>query len=89
MDVVLSLMVTVVGGIMSHYIIKWLDSNHDDNQPKEPFGEAAPEGSALCFWTHSAFVVSGDSISYVKVLFNILYTAQIEKMSTEFDNHTI
>ena len=31
MDVVLSLMVTVVGGIMSHYIIKWLDSDHDDN----------------------------------------------------------
>ncbi len=31
MDLLLSLLVTVVGGEVCHYIIKWLDSNDHDN----------------------------------------------------------
>ncbi|GFI27632.1 hypothetical protein IMSAGC012_02760 [Lachnospiraceae bacterium] len=31
MDILASLLVTVVGGVACHYIIKWLDSNGNDN----------------------------------------------------------
>ena len=32
MEVILSLIVTVVGGVVCHYIIKWLDGGHKDNK---------------------------------------------------------
>ena len=31
MDILLSLFVAVMGGVICHYIIKWLDGNNDDN----------------------------------------------------------
>ena len=31
MEFVISFLVTVAGGVVCHYIIKWLDSNHRDN----------------------------------------------------------
>ena len=30
-DAVISLLVAVMGGIICHYIIKWLDGNDNDN----------------------------------------------------------
>ena len=30
-DVLISVVVTVVGGVICHYIIKWLDSDNHDN----------------------------------------------------------
>lgn len=30
-DIVIPLLVTVVGGVVCHYIIKWLDSDNDGN----------------------------------------------------------
>ena len=31
LDIILSLVVTIVGGIVVHYAIKWLDNNNDDD----------------------------------------------------------
>lgn len=32
MEILISLFVTVMGGVVCHYIIKWLDSNTKDNK---------------------------------------------------------
>lgn len=32
MDVVTSFLVAVMGGVVCHYIIKWLDSDDEDNR---------------------------------------------------------
>lgn len=34
LDMIFSLAVSIAGGVIVHYIIKWLDSNEDDDQPK-------------------------------------------------------
>lgn len=31
LEFVMSVLVAVVGGVICHYIIKWLDGNDDDN----------------------------------------------------------
>lgn len=31
MDIIVSLIVTVLGGVICHLIVKWLDSNKDNN----------------------------------------------------------
>lgn len=31
MDIITSLLATVLGGVIVHYIVKWLDGDHKDN----------------------------------------------------------
>lgn len=31
LEAIVSLLIAITGGVACHYIIKWLDSKHDDN----------------------------------------------------------
>ena len=47
MEIIISFLVSVVAGVTSYYICKWLDGNNRDNQPKKTPGGDAP-GLSLC-----------------------------------------
>lgn len=62
-DAVISLLVAVMGGIICHYIIKWLDGNDNDNQPKENPGVAAP-GFSNCVHMTPQYHLPNANIAY-------------------------
>lgn len=47
MEILLSLLVSIVGGIACHYIVKWLDRNDNDNEPTKKAPEVASPGLSL------------------------------------------
>ena len=66
-----SILVTVIGGIVCHYIIKWLDGDDDDNQPKEAPGDLHSPGASLCVHMIRQARSFDDIISYAKLNCNI------------------
>ena len=73
MDILASLLVTVVGGVACHYIIKWLDSNGNDNWPKTKPSECSPGVFICAIWT-LAFALPNGIIAYANLVCNMLFT---------------
>ena len=68
MEILISLLVSVMAGVAVHYICKWLDGNSSDNQPKKNPPELALWG--ICFG------VGMDSlISLVRIYYMLEYQA--------------
>ena len=58
MEVFSSLLVSVLAGVVVHYICKWLDGNDSDNQPNKESPRAATLGDSLwCRYGHFSSLV--------------------------------
>lgn len=66
--------VTVMGDVACHYIIKWLDSNHHDNQPAENPGSTIP-WVFVCVREDTVFVLPTGIIAYV--IYKNRYSAHV------------
>lgn len=62
--------VTVMGDVACHYIIKWLDSNHHDNQPAENPGSTIPR-VFVCVRENTVFILPTGIIAYVIYKINL------------------
>lgn len=63
MNVLISFFVSVMAGIVCLYVSKWLDSDNNDNYPKENPGDATP-GFSLCAHMNNDFVFPTGIITY-------------------------
>ena len=70
-ETAISFLMAVMGDVVGHYIIKWLDGDGDDNQPKEAPGDLHSPGASLCVHMIRQARSFDDIISYAKLNCNI------------------
>ena len=85
MEIFISFLVSVMAGVVSYYICKWLGGNDSDNQPADalPYKkEKKPQQTAICWgfvcaYTLSFHFLASFTIAYASYHFKILLTNKI------------
>lgn len=72
MNILISFIISVMAGIVCHYICKWLGSDEEDNQPKEKPRVATSGFFTLSDWTLISFCL-GILYAYAKFQCNIRF----------------